>query len=55
MTGYKGYVMKANDHDYNSDVKKIVKNTVKKMGRNPTNKDLDYLKKSLPRKRKTGY
>ena len=50
-----GYVKKPNDHDYNSDAKKIVRNTVKKMGRNPTNKDLDFIKSVIPRKRKTGY
>ena len=53
-TGY-GYVNKHNDHDYKAETQKIVKTTVKKLGRNPTNKDLDFIKKSLPRKRKTGY
>jgi hypothetical protein len=50
-----GYVKKHNDHDYKAETQKTVKRMVKKMGRSPTNKDLDYLKKSLPRKRRTGY
>ena len=44
-----GYVKKANDHDYKAEVTKTVKKLSGTMGRNPTQKDINWLKRNSPK------